>query len=115
MYSIRDRNVQCLIIKLFLICRFFKIVYDQKAATIKKNCKVTSARRDMHFFFAVVEFMFKCETYNDGNVPATKLSCTTFFSLLNLYGSCVDSISYPTNAETGVRSCEIVGLYFQSP
>jgi hypothetical protein len=65
-------------------------------------------------FFAVVKLMIK-EKLNDGDVPATNISFRTLFSVLNLYGSCVDSISYLTNAEPGVWSCEVVGVYFQSP
>lgn len=65
-------------------------------------------------FFAVVELMLKVKP-NDSNVPARNISFRTFFSLLKLYGSSVDSVSYLTNAEPGVGPCEVVGVYFQRP
>ena len=58
---------------------------------------------------------FRLSKVNQRDVLETNLSMRSIFRPLNLYGSFVVAISYLTNAEPGVRSCEDSGTYFHNP
>ena len=102
-------NIQCLSINLLLMRHLFKIIYDQKAATAEEGRKMTSTGRNVRF--CVARLIVKRKMIDD--VLAINLSYTALLSLP--YDFCVDSISYLTNAEPGVRSCGNLGTYFQNP